>query len=66
MTTTTQAFTLRQSSNIGQEIISPRGVILAWTTDPVFGAFIVRFLNDLTSDDNVFEAIFGEEAGYAK
>jgi hypothetical protein len=66
MTTTTQGFTLRQSGNIGQEIISPRGVILAWTTDPVFGTFIVRFLNDLSSDDDVFEAIFGEEAGYAK
>ena len=66
MTTTTHGFTLRQSGNIGQEIISPRGVILAWTTDSVFGTFIVRFLNDLSSDGEAFEAIFEEEAGYAK
>lgn len=59
-------FTLQHSGNIGQEIISTRGVILAWTTDPVFGAFIVRFLNDLSSDGEALEAIFEEEAGYAK
>ncbi len=51
-------FTLQQSGNIGQEIISPRGNILAWTTDPVFGAFIVRILNALYSDDEPLEAIF--------
>ena len=66
MTTTTHGFILRQSDNIGQEIISPRGNILAWTTDPVFGTFMVRILNDLYSDDDALEAIFGEEAGYAK
>ena len=58
MTTTTTSFTLQQSGNIGQEIISPRGNILAWTTDPVFGAFIVRILNALYSDDEPLEAIF--------
>lgn len=54
-------FTLQQSGNIGQEIISPNGNILAWTTDPVFGAFIVRILNAIYSEDEPLEAIFGGE-----
>lgn len=59
MTTTTTGFTLQQSGNIGQEIISPRGNILAWTTDPVFGGFIVKILNAIYSEDEPLEAIFG-------
>lgn len=66
MTTTIHGFILRQSGNIGQEIISPRGNTLAWTTDPVFGTFMVRILNDLYSDGDALEAIFEEEAGYAE
>ena len=66
MTTTTHGFILRQSDNIGQEIISPRGNILAWTTDPVFGTFMVRILNDLYSDDDPLRLIFGEEADHDK
>ena len=54
-------FTLYQSGNIGQEIISPNGNILAWTTNPVFGAFIVRILNAIYSDNEPLEAIFGDE-----
>ena len=48
-----------ESGNIGQEVISPRGNILAWTTDPVFGAFIVKILNAIYSEDEPLEAIFG-------
>lgn len=51
-------FTLQQTGNVGQEIISPNGNILAWTTDPVFGAFIVRILNAIYSEDEPLEAIF--------
>jgi hypothetical protein len=54
-------FTLQQSGNVGLEIISPNGKILAWTTEPVFGSFIVRILNSIYSDDEQMEAIFGGE-----
>lgn len=54
-------FTIQQSGSIGQEIISPRGNILAWTTDPVFGALIVQILNAVYSDDEPLEAIFGND-----
>lgn len=52
-------FTLQHSGNIGLEIVSPSGNILAWTTDPVFGAFIVRVMNEIYSGDEPLEAIFG-------
>ena len=54
-------FILKQSGIIGQEIISPQGKILAWTTDAVFGAFVCRVLNDLLRADDPLVAIFGEE-----
>lgn len=54
-------FAIRQSGNIGQEILSPRGNIIAWTTDAVFGAFIVRILNETNVGDEPLEAIFGED-----
>ncbi len=54
-------FTLKQSGTIGQEIKSPTGKILAWTTDPVFGAFICRILNDAFFNDDPLEAIFGDD-----
>jgi hypothetical protein len=57
-----KGFWLRQSGNVGQEIISPRGKILAWTTDAAFAAFICRVCNDILSDGDPVEAIFGEEA----
>lgn len=66
MSNIVEGFTLRLSGNIGQEIISPRGNILAWTTDADFGAFLCRILNDLYSDDVELEGIFEEEARYAK
>jgi hypothetical protein len=56
-----QGYTLRQSGNIGLEIISPRGKVLAWATDPVFAAFICRVMNDVVSYDEPVEPIFGEE-----
>lgn len=56
-----KAFTIQQSGNLGQEIISPSGKILAWTTDQVFGSFMVQLLNDAFFDDDPLTAIFGEE-----
>ena len=61
MTTTTTGFTIQQSGTIGQEIVSPRGNTLAWTTDPVFGALMVRILNAIYSEDEPLENIFGDE-----
>ena len=61
-----KGYMLRQSGNIGLEIISPTGKILAWTTDPAFGAFMCRVMNDVFSNDDPLEAVFGEtdiEAG---
>jgi hypothetical protein len=57
-----QGYTLRESGNIGQELISPRGKVLAWTTDPAFGVFMVRVCNDILTDDDPVDSIFGEEA----
>lgn len=54
-----EQFSLQQSGNIGHEIISPNGNVLAWTTDSVFGAFMVRILNAIYSNDEPLEAIFG-------
>ena len=53
-------FTLRQSGNLGQELISPCGTILAWTTNAVFGALVCRVLNELIQTDDPMAAIFGE------
>lgn len=61
MSNITHGFSLHQTGNIGQEIISPSGNIIAWTTNPVFGAFIVRILNAVYSDNDPLEAIFGGE-----
>ena len=60
MSNIVEGFTLRQSGNLGQELISPCGTILAWTTDAVFGAFICRVLNGLIQTDDPMAAIFGE------
>ena len=57
-----KGFWVRPSGNIGQELISPRGKVLAWTTDPAFAAFICRVCNDILTDDDPVEAIFSEEA----
>ena len=59
-------FSLRQSGKIGQEIISPSGKVLAWTTDPVFGAFLIRILNEHLSVTDPVKAIFEEEATNGK
>jgi hypothetical protein len=56
-----KGYTLRQSGAVGLEVISPSGKILAWTTDPVFAAFICHVMNDVVSYDDPVEAIFGEE-----
>jgi len=54
-------FTLKQSGHVGQEIISPQGKIMAWTTDAAFGEFICRILNELQRADDPLAKIFGEE-----
>ena len=61
-----KGYWLRPSGNVGQEIISPRGRIIAWTTDPVFGSFICRVCNDILTDDVPMEPIFGKEADHDK
>ena len=61
-----KGFWVRLSGNVGQEIVSPRGKILAWTTDPAFAAFICRVCNDVFADDDPMGPVFGEEAEYAK
>lgn len=40
------AFTVRQSGNIGQEILGPDGQIVAWTTNDWAAQVICRLLND--------------------
>ena len=51
-----ESFILRQTGSIGQEIISPQGNVIAWTTDPVIGALLIRILNDhFSKDESIFE-----------
>jgi hypothetical protein len=49
---TAPLFTLKQSGMIGQEIISPRGKVVAWTVDPLIGNVLCRFLNEVLANDN--------------
>jgi hypothetical protein len=39
-------FSVRQSGNVGQVVLSPDGEILAWTTDPWVAQVIARLLSD--------------------
>ncbi len=57
---TNESYILINSGNIGQEIISPQGKVIAWTTDPLIGAFLTRVLNELYSDENLADTIFGD------
>jgi len=61
--TPSERFILRPSGNIGQELISPKGKILAWTTDAVFGTFLVRILNEYRAAPETAAAIYEEENG---
>lgn len=40
-----ESYKIQQSGNIGQEIISSQGKVIAWTTDPVIGALLISILN---------------------
>jgi hypothetical protein len=37
-------FQVRQSGNVGQEIVNQEGKIVCWTTDPVIAALICKLL----------------------
>ena len=50
-----ESYILRQSGNFGQEIISPKGRVIAWTTDPVIGAFLISILNK-TDLETIFDS----------
>ncbi len=54
-------FTLKQSGNIGQEIVSPRGNVVAWTVDPILGHLISRLLNEFLVNDNFLDAMLAKE-----
>ena len=49
------SYALQQSENIGQEIISPEGKVIAWTTDPVIGALLKSILNK-TDLETIFDS----------
>ena len=40
------AFTVRQSGNIGQEILDQDGTVVAWTTDAWLAQVICNLLSD--------------------
>jgi hypothetical protein len=54
-------FTARQSGNVGQEIVSPRGNVVAWTVDPVFGHLICRLVNEFMVNDDFLDAMLAKE-----
>ena len=39
-----EPFSVRESGNVGQEIIGPNGLVYAWTSDPVRAAHICKLL----------------------
>jgi hypothetical protein len=58
---TSNLFTVRQSGNVGQEIVSPRGNVVAWTVDPLFGQLVCVLVNEFLLNDDVFDAIFAKK-----
>ncbi len=59
--TTSSRFTVRQSGNVGQEIVSPCGTIVAWTVDPVFGYLMCRLVNEFMVNDDFLAAMLAKE-----
>lgn len=57
----TNRFTLLPSGNVGQEIVSPIGIVLAWTTDADFGRLLVNLLNERFIDEDNSMSVYGEE-----
>jgi len=58
---TPDLFTVRQSGNVGQEIVSPRGKVVAWTVDPVIGHLICRLANEFLVKDDFLAAMLTKE-----
>ena len=58
---TSDLFTVRQSGNVGQEIVSPRGNVVAWTVDPVFGHLMCRLINEFMVNDDFLAAMLAKE-----
>lgn len=58
---TSDLFTIRQSGNVGKEIVSPRGKVVAWAVDPLFGDLICLLLNEFMVNDDFFDAIFAKK-----
>lgn len=54
-------FTVRQSGNVGQEIVSPRGNVVAWTVDPIFGHLICLLVNEFMVNDDFFDTILSKK-----
>jgi hypothetical protein len=49
-------FTVRRTGNVGLEIVSPNGVVMAWTTDEVIGAVLCDLLNTNQKAASIIEA----------
>ena len=58
-------FTVRQSGNGGSEIISPRGKVVAWNVDPLFGQLVCVLVNEFMVNDNFFDAIFAKKDDFS-
>ena len=58
---TPDIFTIRQSGNVGQEIVSPCGNVVAWTVDPVFGHLVCRLVNEFLVNDDLLAAMLTKE-----
>lgn len=50
-----QHFTIRQSGNIGLEIVSPRGKVVAWATDRIIARIVAERLNEFLGDAPVHD-----------
>jgi len=49
--------TIRKTGNVGLEIVSPNGIVTAWTTNEVVGIMLCELLNTNEKAASVIEAI---------
>jgi hypothetical protein len=54
-------FSVRQSKYVGQELVSPRGNVVARIADPILGHLICRLLNEFLVNDDILAAMLANE-----
>jgi hypothetical protein len=58
---TSNLFSVRQSKNVGPELVSLCGNVVAWIADPILGHLICRLLNEFLVNDDFLDAMLAKE-----